>query len=332
MKVTNLALQGGGAHGAFTWGVLDRLLEEDDLLIEGISGSSAGAMNAVMLGYGMMIGGRQGAREVLAKFWEGVSSKSLGDSPMESFTSSDWSPAYSIVKSLGWFMSPYQFNPLAIDPLRDLVNETVDFDRLRQACPINLYVAATRVRTGKIRIFENHEMSTEALLASACLPSLHQAVEVDGEPYWDGAFAGNPAIYPLLHGTQSRDIIAVLLAPLEIEEAPTTAENIRNRVADLSFNAAFLREMRAIADVQQRFDRGWLTLGKLERRICNTRFHIIQADDLMLTLSHKSKLNTSVSFLKMLFTEGRQHAERWLAHDYLHVGERTSVDISRMFG
>ncbi len=331
MKVTNLALQGGGAHGAFTWGVLDRLLEETNLNIEGISGSSAGAMNAVMLANGMMTGGHEGARECLTRFWSGVSAKSMSDSPVKLMTTNDWSPAYTIAKSLGWFMSPYQFNPLAIDPLSDLVNDMVDFDKLRHDCPINLYVAATRVRTGKIRIFENHELSTDALMASACLPSLHRAVEIDGEPYWDGAFAGNPAIYPLLHGTKSRDIIAVLLAPLERKEVPTSAEEIRNRVADLSFNAAFLREMRAIADVQNRFDRGIFTLGRLERLICQTRFHIIEAEDLMNKLSHKSKLNTSASFLNMLFLEGRQHAENWFAKDYSALGARSSVNLSQMF-
>ncbi len=188
------------------------------------------------------------------------------------------------------------------------------------------------MRTGKIRIFENHELTTDALLASACLPSMHHAIEIDGEAYWDGGFAGNPAIYPLLHHCQSNDIVVVLLAPLEIEANPTSAEDIRNRTTELSFNAAFLREMRAIADAKERFGKGVFTLGKLERRLRDTNIHLIEAENLMNDLSHNSKLDTSRAFLDMLFNEGRDHADTWLGKNFKQIGNKSSVDLMEVFG
>lgn len=335
ISLVNLALQGGGAHGAFTWGVLDRLLEEERLIIEGVSGTSAGAMNAVVMAQGLMTGGREGARESLKTFWEALSHKGISDVKLLGTTKLpgvDMSPAFSILLSLGWFLSPYQFNPLAFDPLRNIVGELIDFDRLRTESPIKLFIAATRVRTGKIRIFETHELSADALLASACLPSLHHAVEIDGEAYWDGAFAGNPAIYPLVYNCQSSDIVVVLLAPLEIAAHPTSAEAIRNRAAELSFNAAFLREMRAIADAKQRYGKSFITVGKLERLIRDIRIHLIQEEDLMNNLSHKSKLNTSEAFLNMLFEEGRESAEMWLDKNSHQIGKKSSVNLMEVFG
>ena len=335
LKPINLALQGGGAHGAFTWGALDRLLEEDRLNIEGISGTSAGAMNAVVLAHGYLEGGKEGAREALATFWTALSQKGLNDNQLmgfESLPGVDMSPAFSIMRSVGWFLSPYQFNPLAFDPLRHIVDDLIDFERLRKESPFKLFIAATQVRTGKIRIFENHELTTDALLASACLPSLHHAIEIDGEAYWDGGFAGNPAIYPLLHNCKSNDVVVVLLSPLEIEANPTSAEDIRNRTTELGFNAAFLREMRAIADTKERFGNGVFTLGKLERRLRDTHIHLIEADNLMNDLSHNSKLNTSSAFLDMLFTEGRDHTDTWLCENFKQIGNKSSVNLMEVFG
>ncbi len=334
-KPVSLALQGGGAHGAFTWGVLDRLLEEEQFLIEGISGTSAGAMNAIALAHGYLEGGREGARKTLADFWNTLSTKGLKESKMAGFEKlpgMDLSPAFSIMRSVGWFLSPYQFNPLAFDPLRHLIDDLIDFERIRRESPIKLFIAATQVRTGKIRIFENHELTTDALLASACLPSMHHAIEIDGEAYWDGGFSGNPAIYPLLYRCQSSDIVIVLLSPLEIEANPTSAEDIRNRTTELSFNAAFLREMRAIADAKERFGNTIFTLGKLERRLKDIKVHLIEAESLMNNLSHNSKLDTSRSFLDMLFNEGRDHAENWLDKNAKQIGNKSSVDLMEVFG
>ena len=333
-KTINLALQGGGSHGAFTWGVLDRLLEEEKFEIEGISGTSAGAMNAVALAHGYLEGGNEGARKTLAEFWNALSIKSLSDSQLaavDRLPGVDLSPAFSLMRSLGWFLSPYQFNPLAFDPLRHIVDQLIDFERLRKESPIKLFIAATQVRTGKIRIFETHELTTDALLASACLPSLSHAIEIDGEAYWDGAFAGNPAIYPLLHNCKTDDIVVVLLSPLEIETKPVSAEEIRDRTTELGFNAAFLREMRAIADAKERFGRGIFTLGKLERRLRDTKIHLIEADNLMNNLSHNSKLDTSRAFLDMLFNEGRDHADTWLQKNVKQIGKKSTVDLMKVF-
>jgi len=334
-KTINLALQGGGAHGAFTWGVLDRLLEEDRFQIEGISGTSAGAMNAVALTHGYLEGGNEGARKTLSEFWNSFSIKGLNDSQLaglDKLPGVDLSPTFAIMRSLGWFLSPYQFNPLAFDPLRHIVDDLIDFERLRKESPIKLFIAATQVRTGKIRIFESHELTTDALLASACLPSMNHAIKIDGEAYWDGGFSGNPAVYPLLYRCESKDIAVVLLSPLEIKEHPVKAEEIRNRITELGFNAAFLREMRSLADAKERFVNGVFTLGKLERRLRDTKIHMIEAGELMNDLSHNSKLDTSRAFLDMLFNEGRDHADTWLHKNFKQVGNKSSVNLMEVFG
>ncbi|MFK8068389.1 MAG: patatin-like phospholipase family protein [Gammaproteobacteria bacterium] len=334
IKPINLALQGGGAHGAFTWGVLDRLLEAECFDIEGVSGTSAGAMNAAVMAYGYLLDGREGAREKLAEFWNELTRKSFSDIHnvgLDKLPGVDLSPAFSIIRSLGWFLSPYQFNPLAFDPLRDIVEKVIDFEHLQKENSIKLFIAATQVRTGKIRIFENHELTSDALLASACLPMMHHAIEIEGEAYWDGGFSGNPAVYPLLHNCKSNDIVVVLLSPLEIETHPMNVEDIRNRVSDLSFNAAFLREMRAIADAQVRYGKGVVTLGKLERKLRDTKIHLIEAENLMKDLSHDSKLDTSRAFLNMLFEEGRAHADKWLGESFSGIGSHSTINVTKLF-
>lgn len=337
-RVVNLALQGGGSHGAFTWGVLDRLLEEPGLRFEGVTGTSAGAMNAACLASGLARGGAGEARATLARFWTGLGERTrlspLQPGVLDQLRGGealDHSPAYGTLEQLTRYWSPYEFNPLKLDPLRDLVEAVVDFEAVRSRSPVELFIAATQVQTGKIRVFRSRELSAEVLLASACLPSLHHAVEVDGEPYWDGAYSGNPPIYPLIHQCRSSDVVVVLLSPLRREETPLTAEAIRHRSAELGFNAAFLREMRAIADARDRYARGVLTLGHLERRLQRMKFHLIAAHELMEGLSHSSKLNTQTSFLERLRDAGRDAAAAWLQAHTGAIGRRSTVDLAALF-
>jgi NTE family protein len=227
-KVINLALQGGGAHGAFTWGVLDRLLEDERLVIEGISGTSSGAMNTVALAYGMTIDGREGARRVLADLWARIGIDSPSDTLFTDGYRIDHSLALEGSLALTRVLSPYELNPLNFDPLREIITSLIDFEQLRSECPLKLYIAATQVRTGKLRLFETKEISPEALLASARVPSLHHAIVIDGEPYWDGGYTGNPALFPLFYNCDSRDMVIVLLHPLSRPDLPTSVSSINN--------------------------------------------------------------------------------------------------------
>ena len=253
-KMIELALQGGGAHGAFTWGVLDRLLEDDRIVIEGISGTSAGAMNAVVVADGLDTGGKEGARQALTKFWSGVS-KAGEFSPFKRTWldrllgrwTLDFSPGYIFFDNLSRVLSPYQLNPLNLNPLRDLISGLVDFEHVRHCEGIKLFVAATNVRTGMGKIFHRQEMTVDMVLASACLPFVFQAVEIDGEAYWDGGYMGNPALFPLVNDCQSRDIVIVQINPIVREEIPRTAPDILNRINEITFNASLIKEVKAIA-------------------------------------------------------------------------------------
>lgn len=331
----SLALQGGGAHGAYTWGVLDRLLEAG-IRIEGISGTSAGAMNAVALAHGWTIGGAEGARAALAAFWQAV-----GDSvPFHLELLNSLNPAsdgalptpMSVMMGFMRLFSPYQLNPFELNPLRDVVRAQFDFERLRRDCPLKLFVAATAVRTGKVRLFHTAELSEAALLASACLPTLHHAVEIDGEQYWDGGFTANPAIYPLLYECRTRDVLLVLLNPLQREDAPRSAEDISARSMELGFSTTFLREMRMIAHARRHITEtaGWMPLGRLERKLVGQRFHLIEARELAETGS-ASKLNAASGFLSQLHALGRARAEDWLQAHYPRVGREETVDVAGLF-
>ncbi|MGH8729760.1 MAG: patatin-like phospholipase family protein [Burkholderiales bacterium] len=316
-KIVSLALQGGGPHGAFTWGVLDRLLEDERIEIEAISGASAGAVNAVVLAHGLTSGGREGARQALAALWDSVSSYA--------------NPASNGFLSLTHYFSPYQLNPLNVNPLRDIVANLVDFERIKSDSKIKLFIAATQVRTAKLRLFKNEELSLEALLASTCLPLLHQAVEIDGEPYWDGAFSANPAVFPLFYDCETPDVIIVLLHPLRRPDAPTTSAGISSRMAELSFSAPFLREMRAIALAKNYVENSHFPFTGLERRLARMNFHLIEAEELMTQLSVESKLDSSSSFLTMLRDHGRARAEIWLEKSFALVGERSSIRLRELF-
>ena len=331
----SLALQGGGAHGAYTWGVLDRLLEAG-IRIDGISGTSAGAMNAVALAHGWTAGGADGARAALADFWQAV-----GDSvpvPVEllnslnSTTDGALPTPMNVMMGFMRLFSPYQLNPFELNPLRDVVRAQFDFERLRRECPLKLFIAATTVRTGKVRLFHTAELSEAALLASACLPTLHHAVEIDGEHYWDGGFTANPAIYPLLYECTAPDILMVLLNPLQRDDAPRSAEDISARSMELGFSTTFLREMRMIAHARQYIAEtaGWMPLGRLERKLVGQRFHLIEARELA-EAGSTSKLNAASGFLTELHTLGRSRADEWLRKQYRHVGRKETVDVARLF-
>lgn len=335
VKAINLALQGGGAHGAFTWGVLDRLLEDERIAFEGISATSAGAMNAVVLAYGLTEGGRKGAQKALAGFWRRVS-HAAAMSPLQPTwldrltgnRSLEWSPAFFALDMISRVLSPYQFNPLNNNPLREVLLQSVDFERLRSAqCPVKLYLSATNVRTGKVKVFENDVICPERVLASGCLPFLFQAVEIDGEHYWDGGYMGNPAIFPLIYGCDSRDVIVVHINPLERQTLPTSAFEIMNRVNEISFNSSLMREMRAISFVTQMIDEDPAAHKALKRILV----HAIAADDIMSELGAASKLNGDWEFLTYLRDQGRDHADKWLAANFDSLGRKSTVDIRREY-
>jgi len=329
----NLALQGGGAHGAFTWGVLDALLEDGQFEFEGISGTSAGAMNALCVGHGLMAGGRDGAREALARFWTGVA----GSAPFAAGGEASPKIPAAMKLMLQWtdYLSPEQLNPLDLNPLRDILGAQFDFERLRRDCPVKLFIAATHANSGQLRIFPNHELSVDALLASACLPTIHRTIVIDGEPYWDGGYSANPAVFPLAWQCRAPDILLVLLTPLRYAATPESAADIRHRLLELSFNSTFLREMRMFAHLREQADQRWLPQWlpgrRLEKRVAQLQFHAITADAFLGELPADSKLAVSLPFFEHLRDNGREHAQQWLARHRGDVGRRNSLDLRQLF-
>ncbi|WP_046866106.1 patatin-like phospholipase family protein [Microvirga massiliensis] len=330
VKTINLALQGGGAHGAFAWGVLDRLLEEDGLAFEGISATSAGAMNAAVLAYGMTLGGRAGAQQALRDFWCRVSHAAI----FSPWQPSPWdrlmnhhglenSPAFLLIDMLTRVMSPYQWNPANINPLRQVIESIVDFERLRRDSALKLFLSATNVRTCKVRVFGSEEVTADAVLASACLPFMFQAIEIDGEHYWDGGYMGNPAIFPLIYGCESQDVVIVHINPINRPDVPRTATDIMNRINEISFNSSLMREMRAIDFVSKLIDDGKLRDTGMKRM----RIHAIDAEDVMQGLGAASKLNADWEFLLHLHDIGRRRTEAWLARNLGEVGHKSTVDV-----
>jgi NTE family protein len=333
-KTINLALQGGGSHGAFAWGVLDRLLEDDRIGIEGVVGTSAGAMNAAVLAYGLAVGGNRGAREKLREFWtkigEAAAYSPLQPSWLDKATSPgnmDHSPLWMMFDAMTRFLSPYQFNPLNQHPLRDVLTGIVDFDRLRRESTVRLYTCAANVKSGRIRVFERHEMSIEVVLASACMPLMFQAVEVDGEHYWDGGYMGNPPIFPLIYNCDSRDVLLVMINPIVIDEVPKTAQAIFDRINTLSFNSSLMREMRAINFVTKLIDAGFDDGGRLKRMY----IHCVDAEEEMRKLGVSSKLNAQWDFLMYLHRLGRERAASFLEAHYDSLGRESSTDITARF-
>jgi NTE family protein len=335
-KRINLALQGGGAHGAFTWGVLDALLEDGRLDFDGFSGTSAGAMNAAAFAVGWEHGGAESARERLENFWRKVSEAgrplnawlfgwAAAGAGMQRQT--EWSPGYLAFDILSRFFSPYQLNPFNFHPLRKIVDDGIDFAALRQCRRTKLFVSATAVRTGKIRVFETKEVTTDVLLASACLPYLFHAVEIGGEAYWDGGYMGNPAIFPLIYGCDAKDVVIVQVNPINRPDVPTNARDILDRVTEISFNSSLMREMRAIAFVGRMVEEHKLDSERYKR----LNIHFIESETEIAPLGASSKLNTDWKFLCELRDRGRETAKRWLAAHYGQIGRESSVDIRTRF-
>jgi NTE family protein len=317
-QVLNVALQGGGSHGAFTWGVLDRLLEDERIHIDGISGASAGAMNAAVLAYGLTTGGRQGARRALVDFWTSVAAKVP-------------SPLAESLVFLARFLSPAQSNPLNLNPLRDILEAQVDFKRLRAGSAARLFIAATNVRTGMPRLFRTHEITADVVLASACLPWIHRTVEIDGEAYWDGGLSANPPVRPLLYECKARDIVLVLLQPARKPGLPRTADEIWSRLTEMGFSSALHAELEGIALAKREAERSPWSLGRLERKLRRLKLHRICAPEAMSALS---RLNTRASFLEALHDAGRAQADAWLmeylARDAQERGARLPLALFRL--
>jgi len=324
----DLALQGGGSHGAFTWGVLDRLLEEPWFRIAAISGTSAGAMNAAVLADGWMDGGAEGARDALNKYWQRVS-RAAAFSPLQrSFFDRlagrwtlDTSPAYIAMDVISRMLSPYDLNPLSLNPLRDILAGSIDFERLSRS-PIKLFVTATKVRTGRGRIFRNPEITADVLLASACLPMMFRAVEIDGEAYWDGGYAGNPTITPLVRESDAHDTILVQINPTERASMPRSAAEIIDRLNEISFNSPLAKELRMIALLRQVADAGtgegacWAQM----------RTHRIKSD-MLAQFGASSKFNVEWEFVVLLRDEGRRAADEFLNANAHHLGKRSTADL-----
>ena len=326
--LVDLALQGGGSHGAFTWGILDRLLEEPWLRIEAISGTSAGAMNAAVLVSGWMQGGAEGARAALDAYWERVAKAAkfspLQRSPLDRLLNRwtlDTSPTYLFMDLMTRVFSPYDLNPTGRNPISAILDESIDFAHLVNS-PIKLFITATNVHTGRGRVFRNAEITPDVLLASACLPTMFQAIEIDGEPYWDGGYAGNPTITPLVRESDACDTILIQINPRERRETPRTASEILNRLNEISFNAPLMKELRMIALLRQAADPG---TGE-GARWASMRTHRIMSDKLA-ELGASSKLNAEWSFLTLLKEEGRRSADAFLAEHGEDIGKRSTADI-----
>ncbi len=327
----DLALQGGGAHGAFTWGVLDRLLEEKRLRIEGISGTSAGAMNAAALADGYTKNGADGARKALEFFWRSVSQSAqfspFRRSPLDIFLgvwSLDHSPVFITMDMMSRLFSPYDLDPFGVNPLQEVLTETIDFKRLSQS-KIKLFVTATNVSTGRGKVFRNNELTPDVLLASACLPTIFKSIEIDGEHYWDGGYSGNPTITPLVRECRSRDTILIQINPVLRPDYPRTARDILNRLNEVSFNSVLMKELRMMALLRK--------MAQPEdsegAQWAGMRIHRITSD-IMIELGYSSKLNAEWAFLTMLRDEGRRAAETFLSEHGDCLGKRSSFDIDML--
>ena len=333
-KSVNLALQGGGAHGAFTWGVLDRLLEDERLHVEAISGTSAGALNAVAVADGLVRGGTDAAKQCLHDLWQAISDVAnwspVHRAPLDILMgnwSLDYSPGFWWSEVMSRVTSPYFFNPLDYNPLRDIVAAKVDFDSVRRCDSVKLFISATNVETGRVRVFDHKELTLDMVMASACLPLIFKAVEIDGVPYWDGGYMGNPSLFPFNRATRSADIVIVQINPIERKGTPTTAQEIMNRMNEITFNSSLLRELRAIDFVRRLVEQGSLD-GSDYREL---RVHIIENQEKLNPLGATSKLNAEWSFLEYLHDVGRDTASVWIDEHFESIGRRATVDLRSMF-
>lgn len=338
----NLALQGGGAHGAFTWGVLDALLDEPRFQVEGLSGSSAGAMNAVLFADGWSKGGRDGARRSLESFWTEIGKQMpWGLMAQQQDDRVGLSPLGKMLYRWSGIFSPSQLNPFDLNPLRDLLASQVDFERLRQQSPFKLFVGATHAGSGKLRIFREHELTVDMMLASACLPRIHHPIQVDGEVYWDGGFSANPPVAPLFYDCESRDLLLVLLNPLLRHGVPQTLSEIEARSTELAFTANFMGEMRMLVQAIKAIKSSMAAPaglgqsgqpGPLEQRLQQLRFHMIDTSQLATFHQSDTKLLAYGPFLEQLRDQGRERARAWLKGSSAALGNRSSIDVEALFG
>lgn len=333
-KRIDLALQGGGSHGALTWGVLDRLLEDERLEIDAISGTSAGAMNAVVLADGLYRNGREGARAALRTFWEAVSDAARFSPIQRSFwdrlmgnDSLDHSPSYLFFEGLTRLVSPSHLNPMGLNPLRDLVERQIDFESVNACRRIKVFVTATNVRTGRATIFRQPGLSVDTLMASACLPSLFPAVEIAGEAYWDGGFSGNPALYPLVDDQNCRDLVVVQVNPLERRQLPDCAREVINRINEITFNSSLIKELRSIQLLQRLIEAEGLELENYRAM----RLHLIHTEEDIESLGASSKMNAEWRFISRLHELGRRWADQWLNDNFDAIGQHSTFDLDAVF-
>jgi NTE family protein len=333
-KRINLALQGGGAHGAFTWGVLDQLLSDDRISIEGISGTSAGAVNAVMLADGLGRGGREEAQKRLADFWRAASSTGLLPllqravvERLLTFTPIEGTPVQAWFNAMSRYFSPYDVNPLNINPLKDLIEGFVDFEKLRANIDLQLFISATNVQTGQVRIFSREKVTAEAVMASACLPTVFRAVEIDGVPYWDGGYLGNPVIFPFFGTTTTEDVLVVQINPLVRQATPQSSSEIMNRINEITFNSSLVGEYRAIDFVARLIDQGKLPRGIGPGQYRRINVHRIVLDRFGSHFDAYSKMSTDYDFFDMLRVSGKRAARRFLDEHFDDIGVKSTVDL-----
>ena len=332
-KKIAIALQGGGSHGAFTWGVIDKLLEDGRFEIEGLSGTSAGGMNAVALAQGMIKGGNEGARQEMQRYWEKIASvgqlspfwRPFNPAQLEFPSMPD--PLQMMSGLMQHVLSPYQTNPLNMNSLRDMVEEFFDFELLRQAKELQLFLCATHVNTGKLKLFTLNTLDTNRVLASACLPFLFHAVEVDGEAYWDGGFVGNPAIYPLIYACETPDIMVIQLTVMNRKRLPLTAAEIIDRHKEITYNACLMREMRQIDFISDLIDNGIIKEGSMKR----LRMHLVRNEELFTGLDLSSALNSDWNLIQYLFKEGQKTGKKWIEENYDAVGKCQSTNVHQEF-
>lgn len=326
-----IGLQGGGAHGAFTWGVIDKLLEDGRIEIEGLSGTSAGGMNALAVAQGLLKNGNQGGRDELRNFWRLVSNTSqsfgLVPSPLDRAIGRqglDFSPIHFMMHQMSHYFSPYNSNPLDFNILRNIIEMFFDFDLLSKSDKVKLFLCATNVQTSQLKIFTNKDLNVQTLMATAALPSMSKAVEINGEYYWDGGFIGNPALFPLINNCNSTDLIVITLTPYERTHIPTTVGEIKWRMVELSLINSLVREMRAIKFVTDLIDQGIADSKRLKR----IYVHTIDKPEIFRDLSYTSPLNSDWAFLEHLYAEGRRAADYWLRKNFNHLGKQSTWDLT----
>jgi NTE family protein len=309
-------------------------LEDERIAVEGIVGTSAGAMNAAVTAYGLVAGGNEGARKALRRFWEAVAERGAFSVMQPSWLDQligpgnlDYSPGWIAMDMMSRVFSPYQMNPANLHPLRDILEEQIDFEALRRSDKVKLFVCASNVRTNRLRVFEHGDISIDAVIASSCLPSLFQAVEINGDHYWDGGYMGNPPIFPLIYNCTSADVVLIMINPIETKQVPQTAQAILDRINTLSFNSSLMREMRAINFVNRLVDKGFDEGGRLKKML----IHCIDAEEEMSNLGVSSKLNVRSEFLNWLFELGRSRADIFLRDHFDKIGRESSTSIEERF-